>query len=140
MSDITINISGGNNQILPNATEAVQNFYGDQFAPQECKTSAPQSTPTPEPDKLTLYINKECLDTYLAQLATCRTAAELAKVVISMYEQEPKLSKYDIVKERFISLLLPHAPLLDKGNSISNLRININAALMALPKQSRIQK
>ena len=32
MNDITININGGNNQILPNATEAVQNFYGDQFA------------------------------------------------------------------------------------------------------------
>ena len=30
MNDITININGGNNQILPNATEAVQNFYGDQ--------------------------------------------------------------------------------------------------------------
>lgn len=27
MNDITININGGNNQILPNATEAVQNFY-----------------------------------------------------------------------------------------------------------------
>lgn len=32
MNDITININGGNNQILPNATEAVQNFYGDQYA------------------------------------------------------------------------------------------------------------
>ena len=27
MSDITITIHGGNNQILPNATEAIQNFY-----------------------------------------------------------------------------------------------------------------
>ena len=84
--------------------------------------------------------NKECLDTYLAQIASCRTAAEVAKVVITMYEHEPKLSKEDIVKERFISLLLPHASHLSKGTSISNLRTNINAALMALPKQSRIQK
>ena len=29
---ITFNISGGNNQILPNATEAVQNFYGSEFS------------------------------------------------------------------------------------------------------------
>ena len=27
-SNVTFNIYGGNNQILPNATEAVQNFYG----------------------------------------------------------------------------------------------------------------
>lgn len=27
MCDMTINIYGGNNQILPNATEAVQNLY-----------------------------------------------------------------------------------------------------------------
>ncbi|MDV3121331.1 hypothetical protein RJT13_06670 [Segatella copri] len=32
MSDVTFNIYGGNNQILPNATKAEQNFYGDQFA------------------------------------------------------------------------------------------------------------
>ena len=28
MNDIIFNINGGNNQILPNATEAVQNFFG----------------------------------------------------------------------------------------------------------------
>ena len=32
MNDITININGGNNQILPNATEARQYFYGIQHA------------------------------------------------------------------------------------------------------------
>ena len=32
MADVTFNIYGGNNQILPNATKAEQNFYGDQFA------------------------------------------------------------------------------------------------------------
>ena len=147
MSDVTININGGNNQILPNATEAVQNFYGDQFVPTEVTSSAPQTTsPAPqatspaEADKLALYINKECLDTYLPQLATCRSAKELAKLVIAMYEHDPKLSKDDIVKEQFISLLLPYVSHLSKGTSISNLRTNINAALMALPKQSRIQK
>ena len=147
MSDVTININGGNNQILPNATEAVQNFYGDQFVPTEVTSSAPQTTsPAPqatspaEADKLALYINKECLDTYLPQLTTCRSAKELAKLVIAMYEHDPKLSKDDIVKEQFISLLLPYVSHLSKGTSISNLRTNIHAALMALPKQSRIQK
>ena len=140
MSDVTININGGNNQILPNATEAVQNFYGDQFVPTEVTSSAPQATSPAEAEKLALYINKECLDTYLPQLATCRSAKELAKLVIAMYEHDPKLSKDDIVKEQFISLLLPYVSHLSKGISISKLRTNIHAALMALPKQSRIQK
>ena len=30
-SNVTINIQGGNNQILPNTTHAVQYFYGDKF-------------------------------------------------------------------------------------------------------------
>ena len=33
-ANIVFNISGGNNQILPNATKAEQNFYGDK-----CKQS-----------------------------------------------------------------------------------------------------
>lgn len=32
MCNITININGGNNQIIPNATEAKQYFYGIQHA------------------------------------------------------------------------------------------------------------
>ena len=31
-ASVVINIHGGNNQILPNATEVVQNFYGAEFA------------------------------------------------------------------------------------------------------------
>ncbi len=30
-ANIVFNISGGNNQILPNAIKAVQNFYGDKY-------------------------------------------------------------------------------------------------------------
>ena len=31
-ASVVINIHGGNNQILPSATEVVQNFYGAEFA------------------------------------------------------------------------------------------------------------
>lgn len=31
-SNVTFNIYGGNNQILPNATHAEQHFYGNEFA------------------------------------------------------------------------------------------------------------
>ena len=30
-ANIVFNISGGNNQILPNAIKAEQNFYGDKY-------------------------------------------------------------------------------------------------------------
>lgn len=32
MDEQTYDISGGNNQFVPNANQAVQNFYGDEFA------------------------------------------------------------------------------------------------------------
>ena len=49
-SNVTFNIYGGNNQILPNATEAVQNFYGDQFADQKLHSEG-ESTDAPNEDE-----------------------------------------------------------------------------------------
>lgn len=42
---VSIQIYGGNNQILPNATYAVQNFYGDELASQN--TAGESSSPAP---------------------------------------------------------------------------------------------
>ena len=58
MNDITININGGNNQILPNATEAVQNFYGDQFAEKILSNTVVDKESCPEVGKLSLYVDK----------------------------------------------------------------------------------
>ena len=139
MNDITININGGNNQILPNATEAVQNFYGDQFAEKILSNTVVDKEACPEVGKLSLYIDKVNLPGYIAQLSECQNATELAKVVIYMFEQEPKLTEEEIVKERFISILLPLATKLTKGRSIDNLRARINDALLARPKHNRIK-
>ena len=139
MNDITININGGNTQILPNATEAVQNFYGDQFAEKILGKPASDGASSPETDKLSLYINKVNLPGYVAQIGECQTATELAKVVIYMFEQEPKLTEEEIVKERFISILLPLANKLTKGRTIDNLRARINDALLSRPKPNRIK-
>lgn len=137
MNDITININGGNNQILPNATEAVQNFYGDQFAEKILGNPASDGASIPEVGKLSLYIDKVNLPDYVAQIGECPTATELARIVMSMLEQEPKLTEETVVKERFITLLLPLAHKLDKGRSIDNVRARINDALMARPKHNR---
>lgn len=139
MNDITININGGNNQILPNATEAVQTFYGDQFAEKILSNTVVDKGSCPEVGKLSLYIDKVNLPGYIAQLSECQNATELAKVVIYMFEQEPKLTEEEIVKERFISILLPLATKLTKGRSIDNLRARINDALLARPKHNRIK-
>ena len=139
MNDITININGGNNQILPNATEAVQNFYGDQFAEKILSNTVVDKELCPEVGKLSLYVDKVNLPDYIAQLSECQNATELAKVVIYMFEQEPKLTEEEIVKERFISILLPLATKITKGRTIDNLRARINDALLSRPKPNRIK-
>lgn len=134
MSDIIFNISGGNNQILPNATEAVQHFYGDQYAEKILQKETPSDPINPALEKLALYINKESLPTYIAQIGACESATELAKVVVSIAQQDSKLTSEEIVKERFIKLLLPFAPKLTKGKGIDNLRARINDAWSTRPK------
>lgn len=140
MSDVTININGGNNQILPNATEAVQNFYGDQFAEHILKKQDEDDEFSTQKERLALYINKENVNGYLAQIGECNNATEFAKVVVQMCEQEPRLTQEEIVKERFIRLLLPFAKRLTKGKGIDNLRARINDAWAARPKIKPLQK
>lgn len=137
MSDVTININGGNNQILPNATEAVQNFYGDQFADYILKKQDEDDESSTQKERLALYINKENINGYLAQIGECNNATELAKVVVQMCEQELRLTQEEIVKERFIRLLLPFAKRLTKGKGIDNLRARINDEWAARRKQKR---
>ena len=134
MSDIIFNISGGNNQILPNATEAVQHFYGDQYAEKILQKETPSEPINPALEKLALYINKESLPTYIAQIGACESATELAKVVVSIAQQDSKLTPEEIVKERFIKLLLPFASKITKGKGIDNLRARINDAWSTRPK------
>lgn len=58
-SNVTFNIYGGNNQILPNATEAVQNFYGDQFADQKLHSEGESTDSTNEDEqRLAIYIKR----------------------------------------------------------------------------------
>ena len=134
MSDVKINIIGGNTQVLPNATEAKQIFIGDQFAEKLLSGESPKEESLPEVDKLSIYINKEHIPGYLAQIGECQTATELAKVVVEMAEQEPRLTAEEIVKARFINLLLPFAFKLSKGTSVDNIRARINDAWARRPK------
>ena len=104
-SSIIFNISGGNNQILPNATKAEQHFYGDQFAKEALRKGAPAVAPlTDDERRLAVYVEKEeSLRNYVASLKACKTAAEVGKVVAIMCENEPRLDEERIVTKRISS-------------------------------------
>lgn len=127
-SFVTFNIYGGNNQILPNATEAVQNFYGDEFATRmQHKDGEPPRPLTGDEQTLSIYIsNVQALRGYITLLGSCRTARDLGEVVATMRQQEPAVTDELIVKESFITLLLPFVPKWDKGRTIDNIRSAIN--------------
>lgn len=144
MNDVKISIYDSIVQVLPNATKAVQNFNGDQFAEQilskqedaENSFSDAESpeVDSPEARKLALYIGEECLPAFLAQIRDCNNATELALVVVSMFDQETKLTEEIVVRSSFIQLLLPFAIKITSGRSVNNIRARINDALIARRK------
>lgn len=139
MSDVTFNIYGGTNQILPNATKAEQHFYGDQFAEKLLSKDGETPQPLTEAEQaLSIYINKvEALRGYVSLLRSCQSARDLAEVVATMCQQEPGIDETLIVKQSFISLLFPFLPEWDKGKSIDNLRVAINNAWATRKKTIR---
>jgi hypothetical protein len=125
-ANIVFNISGGNNQILPNATQATQNFYGDKYIEELIKKENAQEGKDITKSPLAHYINNvERLTYYIGKLSSCDDTRALAQVVIEMHEDpEVTIDKEEMVKERFINTLLPHAPKVT--TSISNIRQRIN--------------
>lgn len=144
MNDVKISIYDSIVQVLPNATKAVQNFNGDQFAEKilSKKEAAEDSSSdadssevaSPEAKKLALYIGKESLPAFLDQIRDCNNATELALVVVSMLDQETKLTEETVVRSSFIQLLLPFATKITSGRSVNNVRARINDALIARRK------
>ena len=139
MSDVTFNIYGGSNQILPNATKAEQHFYGDQFAEKLLSKDGEAPQPLTEAEQaLSVHINKvEALRVYVSLLRSCQSAHALAEVVATMCQKEPGIDETLIVKQSFISLLLPFLPEWEKGKSIDNIRVAINNAWSARKKTIR---
>lgn len=129
-ANIVFNISGGNNQILPNAIKAEQNFYGDKYIEEmmKAKTKSQEPVLSPETTRLSLYINNvEALSEYVGKLSACTNAKELAQVVMDMVnDTDVKVDQDIMVKQEFIEVLQPLAPQVTTG--ISNIRKYINEA------------
>ena len=144
MNDVKISIYDSIVQVLPNATKAVQNFNGDQFAEKilskweavedSFSEAASPELASPEAKKLALNIGKESLPAFLAQISDCNNATELALVVVSMLDQQAKLTEDIVVRSSFIQLLLPFATKITSGRSVNNIRARINDALIARRK------
>ena len=130
-SNIIFNISGGNNQILPNATKAEQHFYGDQFAKEALRNGATAEQPlTDDERRLAMFVEtEESLRNYVASLKACKTAAEVGQVVAVMCESEPHLFESRVAKADFIEKLIPFLTNVEKGKGIDNLRIQIDNAI-----------
>ena len=139
MADITFNISGGNNQILPNATHAEQNFYGDDFVPHPNNSPQGETYGATPQEHLARYIgNRQLLDSYIARLEQCTKAGTLADILVDMaINDNASVSKYDIVKGSFIELLLSLCPKFRTGKSISNIRQRVNDRIAKLPREKR---
>lgn len=129
-SNIIFNISGGNNQILPNATKAEQHFYGDQFAKEALRKGAPAEAPlTDDERRLLMFVEtEESLRNYVAGLKTCKTSVDVGKVVAMMCENEPLLDETRVAKQEFIEKLIPFLTGVERGKGIDNLRIQIDKA------------
>ena len=138
-SSIIFNISGGNNQILPNATKAEQHFYGDQFAKEALRKGAPAETPLSDDERrLFMYIeNEESLRNYVASIKACKTSAEVGQVVATMCENESRIDETRIVTKAFIETLLPFMTGVESGKGIDNIRTYINNAWAARKRAIR---
>ena len=83
--------------------------------------------------------DREKLRGYIAVLAACTTAGEVGEAVVGMCVDEPRVSQDLIVREAFISALLPFLVKVVRGKGIDNLRHSINEAWTAY-KRNRQKK
>ena len=137
---ININIHGGNNQILPVATKAEQHFHFSGSADAAGREVADGPWTAVDEARLSVYVSdREKLRGYIAVLAACTTAGEVGEAVVGMCVNEPRVTQELIVKEVFISALLPFLVKVVRGKGIDNLRHSINEAWTAY-KRNRQKK
>lgn len=144
-SNVVININGGNNQILPNATEAVQNFnfYADGSekkslavetdtkveSASSAKAVIEDEEGTDNYDELEIpYINKVYAKEYADQLRTCADGRAVGVIVAKMVK-DAGLFEETAKKEIFIEKIIPYLDHLTKGKSVDNIRKHIRKAL-----------
>lgn len=135
--DIMITIFGGNNQIGSVTATAVQNCCGDQGDKAADQTKDSEGIENTEDSEymtdaeihLSVYVpDVKRLKNYVRLIGECISAHELAAVVEEMLSED-RIDKNVVVKAAFIELLQPFAVRLTSGNSVFNIRQQINNML-----------
>lgn len=148
-SIVNIHINGGTNQVLPNATQAVQYIYSGETIPENHGDGHPDEASsyayTKEQEhafsRLLIYIgDAQALHGYLSVLAAARSAREVGESIVTIWQKENGISEELIVKESFFSLFTPFLTGVSKGLTPSNIRAYINEALVARKKAIRLSR
>lgn len=141
-------ITGGNNQIMPNVTEVIQNFYVDPSglaALEEYgvvsvrkRVAAPAYAETPdrEGERMRLaegelriyYADDVSLNAFLIRVGACKDAADLANLVVGDMMEHTIMNDVIAVKSHFIESLLVFVRF-TKGSSVSNVRQQIRKSM-----------
>lgn len=129
-ANIIINIHGGNTQILPNATEAIQNINGAEFVRAK-KQDSPAKEDEDEAEHiargtLCIYYSNECdLNNIIRRIADCRSASDLANLVVNDMHKHTILTSERMVSKDFIEALRQFLTF-KSGTSTGNIRAQIN--------------
>lgn len=136
---INFTFIGGNNQILPNATEANQYIIGGNSTDAQQMTGLVNNKQA-DVMRLRSYINNvEVLNEYVQRLVSCKSAKELGLVVADMrLDERVGLDKDTSVKKEFIEVLQPLASQVKTG--IDNIRKYISEGYDSRKEQLRQQK
>ena len=148
-SSVNINIYGGTNQVLPNATQAVQYIYNGSVDQEDIQDGTPDEA-APHPytpqqqeafSRLLVYIaDEQALRGYLSTLSSLHSAREAGESIVTIWQKENGISEELIVKNSFFSLFVPFLTGVSKGLTPSNIRTCINEALAARKKAMRLSR
>lgn len=128
VANVIININGGNNQILPNATEAVQNFYDAEFVHSKKQDSLVEEDEAVRIARGTLciyYSDEAELNDIIARIGDCRSASDLANLVVNDIHKHTILTSERMVSKDFIEALQQFLTF-KSGTSAGNIRTQIN--------------
>ena len=143
-------ITGGNNQIMPNVTEVVQNFYVDSSGLAAMKEygmfSVKKRVPAPadmnhsdrkaeslklaEGELRIYYSDDVSLNAFIVRVGACKDATDLANLVVEDMMENTIMNGGIAVKSHFIEALLVFVQF-TKGSSVSNVRQQIRKSMEA---------
>lgn len=150
-------ITGGNNQILPNVTHVIQNFYGDQFGDAALRASEPAvsvvstslssdgEVPSEEVSdrraiaegELRIYYSDDAsLQSIIGRIGNCRDASDLANLVVYEMMEHTILNSVIALKTHFIEALVVFIHF-TKGSSVSNIRQHIRRQVSFALRQGK---